>query len=461
MTDIIYRSAAQQARAIRAGEISSEALVRACLERIAAVNPKLNAVVQIAAEDALEQARAADAALARGESKGALHGVPMTIKDSLDTAGIISTAGSKGRAQYIPQQDAVVVARLKAAGAILLGKTNTPELTLGVETDNLVYGRTNNPYDLTRIPGGSSGGAAAIVAAGGAAFDIGTDTGGSIRQPCHFCGVAGIKPTAGRVPRTGHIVSYDMGAFDSWTQFGPIARAVEDLALILPVIAGPDWRDPAIVPMPLGDPARVTLRGLRLAYHTDNGIIAASDEVAGVVRAAVDALRDEGAALTEDCPAAMRGARDLWGQLARADGGAWVQRRLDAIGTTEPFPPMAKRFLNHPALSSAEFTALLSVWDGFRSAMLAFMEGYDAIVSPVNAFPAMKHGGTLELNDAFSYTRLYNLTGWPAVVVRCGASSGGLPIGVQVIARPWRDDVALALAQALERALGGWQPPPL
>src|SRR5690606_34663538 len=195
--------------------------------------------------------------------------------------------------QYIPQQDATVTARLKAAGAILLGKTNTPELTLGIETDNLVYGRTNNPYDLTRIPGGSSGGAAAIVAAGGAAFDIGSDTGGSIRQPSHFCGVAGIKPTSGRVPRTGHIINYAMGAFDSWTQLGPIARFVEDLALLLPLMAGPDGRDPALIPMPLRDPAKVNFSQLRVAFHTDNGLLAATEEVAAVVKAAAKSLADD------------------------------------------------------------------------------------------------------------------------------------------------------------------------
>jgi amidase len=256
MHDVIYASATTLARAIRAKEISSVEVVQAFLERIAAVNPALNAVVQLRAEAALAEARAADAALAHGQIMGPLHGVPMTIKDSLDTAGVITTGGTTGRATYVPAQDATVVARLRAAGAILLGKTNTPELTLWGETDNLVYGRTNNPYDLTRTPGGSSGGAAAIIAAGGSPLDIGSDTRGSIRLPAHFTGIAGIKPTSGRVPRTGHIVPWGLGAVDALTQLGPLARYVEDLVLILPLICGPDWQDPAMVPMPLGDPRR-------------------------------------------------------------------------------------------------------------------------------------------------------------------------------------------------------------
>src|SRR5262245_36613031 len=236
MNELIYGSASALACAIRAKEVSAAEVVQAYIQRIEAVNPQLNAVVQLRAEAAQAEARAADAALARGQIIGPLHGVPMTIKDSLDTAGVITTGGTKGRAAFVPAQDATVVARLRAAGAILLGKTNTPELTLAGETDNLIYGRTNNPYDLSRTPGGSSGGAAAIVAAGGAPFDIGSDTAASIRWPAHCCGIAGIKPTAGRVPRTGHIIPFGLGARDMLTQNGPMARFVEDLSLILPII---------------------------------------------------------------------------------------------------------------------------------------------------------------------------------------------------------------------------------
>jgi len=265
---LIYSSTTALAQAIRDRRISSEELVNACLARIQEVNPKINAVVQLAADQARAQAREADAALARRESRGLLHGVPMTIKDSLDTAGLISTGGTKGRASFVPKEDATVVARLRAAGAILLGKTNTPELTLSFETTNLVYGRTSNPYDLSRTSGGSSGGAAAIVASGGAPFDIGSDYGGSIRLPSHFCGIAGIKPTAGRVPRTGHIYPFG-GILDSFQQIGPLARSVDDLALLLPLIAGPDGVDPGVLLMPLLDPEAVEVSWLRVSFHTD------------------------------------------------------------------------------------------------------------------------------------------------------------------------------------------------
>src|SRR3989454_93701 len=319
MDDIIYASATTLARAIRAKEISSAEVVHAYLQRIEAVNPQLNAVVQLRAEAAQAEAHAADAALARGQIMGPLHGVPMTIKDSLDTAGVITTGGTTGRSTYVPTQDATVVARLPAAGAILLGKTNTPELTLAGETDNLLYGRTNNPYDVSRTPGGSSGGAGAILAAGGSVLDIGSDTGGSIRLPAHFCGIAGIKPTSGRVPRTGHIVPFGMGAVDALTQLGPLARYIADLSLILPIIAGIDWRDPAIVPMPLGDPKAISIQGLRVAMHTDNGIMAPTPETAAAVRAAAVALAEAGARGEEDRPAMLEGTADRAEYLSRCD----------------------------------------------------------------------------------------------------------------------------------------------
>ena len=226
MDDIIYASARSMAKAIQEKEVSAAELVEAHLSRIEEVNPALNAVVMLAAERARKEATEADAALAKGESKGPLHGVPFTLKDSIDTEGIVTTGGTMGRKDYVPDADATVAARLRGAGGILLGKTNTPEITYAGETDNLIYGRTNNPFDLSRTPGGSSGGAGAIVCCGGAAFDIGSDTGGSIRGPAHHCGIAGIKPNSGRVPRTGHIVPHSFGAVDSLTQNGPMARYV-------------------------------------------------------------------------------------------------------------------------------------------------------------------------------------------------------------------------------------------
>ena len=463
MDELMYASVTAMAQAIRDKRVSATEVVEVHLQRIEAVNPALNAVVQVAGARARLEALAADQAVARGELRGPLHGVPMTIKDSLDTAGVISTGGTKGRATLVPGQDATVVARLRAAGAILLGKTNTPELTLSGETDNLVYGRTNNPYDLTRTPGGSSGGAGAIIAAGGSPLDIGSDTGGSIRLPAHFCGIAGIKPTSGRVPRTGHIVPFAMGAVDALTQLGPLARYVEDLSLILPIIAGVDWRDPAIVPMPLGDPKAVSITGLRVAMYTDNGIMSPTPETAAAVHAAAAALVEAGARLEADRPALLERTADLANNLSGGDGRAWVRRLLQRAGTTEVHPLLQQRFDEAKAFEVAEFTAMLEEVDRFRSGMLTFMEQYDVILSPTCAYPAPLHG--LLMTDAMrkgtSYTGTYNLTGWPGAVVRGGTSPEGLPIGVQVVARPWREDVALAVAQHLETALGGWQRPSL
>jgi amidase len=247
VSDSVRWSATKIAQAIRSRELSCDEVIRTHIARIEEVNPKLNAVVQLCSDRAIEEARAADQALARGEVKGPMHGAPITIKDNLDTAGVVSTGGTKGRKGFVPKHNATVVARLRGAGAILLGKTNTPELTMAYETDNLIFGRTNNPYDQSCTCGGSSGGAAAILAAGGTALDVGSDTGGSIRVPSHFCGTGGIKPTAGLIPKTGHILPLG-GIVDAMTQLGPMARKVEDLALTLPVLAGVDWWDPSVVP---------------------------------------------------------------------------------------------------------------------------------------------------------------------------------------------------------------------
>jgi len=453
---LYYSSAAALAHAIRTKQVSSEEVVKACLDRIEEVNPKLNAVVQLVAEDALANARKADAGVARGEFKGPLHGVPMTIKDSLDTAGVISTGGTKGRAAFIPETDATVVSRLKNAGAILIGKTNTPEFTLSFETDNLIYGRTNNPYDVTRTPGGSSGGAAAIVAAGGAPFDIGSDRAGSIRLPAHFCGVAGIKPSAGRVPRTGHIYPFG-GMLDSYQQIGPLARYVDDLALLLPIIAGPDWIDPSIISMPLGSPKDVDLAELRVSFHTDNGIKTPTTQTVEVIRAAAKSLSDQNILVEEARPDGIEESMELF-LLYRPDDAPALRRLLKEAGTTEH---TLQRFTERSPLSAQELDTLVNRWYAFRSRMHSFLQNYDVILSPVNAGPALLHGSTAVRESllAFSYTFTYNLTGWPGTVVRGGTSPEGLPIGLQVIAAPGREDVTLAVAKHLETALGGFQPP--
>jgi amidase len=361
----------------------------------------------------------------------------------------------------VPEQDATAVARLRAAGAIVLGKTNVPELSLAFESDNLVYGRTNNPYDLTRTPGGSSGGEAAIIAAGGSPLGLGTDAAGSIRLPAHFCGIAGLKPTHGRVPRSGAFPPPVGLLADLW-QVGPLARRVEDLIASLPILVGPDGHDPSVAPVPLHDPASVRMTDLRLAFHTDNGVVAATSEVAAAVRAAAQVLTQAGAAVDEARPTGIERGFELATRLFAADGGAGVGTLLQMAGTSQPSPLLVQlgQVLQAPPLGAAEFAGLLVEWDIFRAMMLGFMGGYDAIVCPVNAFTALPHGTTWDMDrlPGFSYTMAYNLTGWPVVVVRAGTSAEGLPIGVQIVARPWHEDVALALAQRIEAATGGWQP---
>jgi amidase len=454
--ELIDASVVWLANAIRRKQVSSEEVVRAFLERITHVNPKINAVVQLHAEEALADARVSDKESHAKQWRGPLHGVPCTIKDSFETKGMISTAGLKGRAAFIPDKDATAVARLRAAGAIVLGKTNTPELTLAFETNNLVYGRTNNPYNLDRTSGGSSGGAAAILAVSGSPFDLGTDTGGSIRLPSHFCGVAGMKPTQGRIPRTGHIISFD-GPHQSLTHVGPMARYVEDLAFLFPILVGPDGIDPSIVPLPLGDPKRVELNKLRTAFFVDNGDIPATPEVASVVKEATKKVADAGAVVTEARPERISEAYEMYVGILWADGGAWARRLLERTGTQETL--LEHRLATFKAIPIGDYSALLEKWDQFRSQMFKFWQNYDVLICPVNAHTAIPHGITYQGRNlaAYGYTMAFNLTGWPSVVVRCGTSADGLPIGVQVVAPPWREDVSLAVAQHLQNSFKGWR----
>jgi amidase len=457
---LYYRSATWLAAAIRRREVSSVEVIEACLGRIEEVNPRLNAVVRLAG-NAVDLASRADAALAAGVEPGPLHGVPFTIKDSLDTAGLITTAGTAGWRDRVPGRDATVVARLRAAGGILVGKTNTPEFTWSNETDNDVYGRTSNPYDLSRTPGGSSGGAAAIVAAGGSPFDIGSDTGDSIRQPAHVCGIAGIKPTSGRVPRTGHWPSFH-GILESLTQLGPMARRVEDLELLLPIISGPDGEDPHVVPVVLRDPSRVAVERLRVVTFTDNGIRTPTPATVAAVQAAGRALAAAGAVVEGRLPPDMADAVDAWDRLIRADGYAWLQRLITAAGTLGMGSYDTRGWVTvEPPLPGDSLSALVERADAIRSRLLRWVQDVDLIVCPVMPQPAIHHGDSTATWFDDTYSDMHNLTGWPATVVRGGTSPEGLPIGVQLVAQPWREDVTLAAARVVEVASGGWQPPPL
>ncbi len=463
MSDAIYWSARRIAREIRNARLSCRQIVEACLERIEQVNPDINAVVQLVAERALGEADELDRMAAHEQFRGPLHGVPITIKDSLDTADIVTTGGTLGRKDFLPDQDAPVVARLRAAGAVLLGKTNTPELTFSGETNNLIYGRTCNPFDLERSPGGSSGGSAAIIACGGAALELGSDTGGSIREPAHLCGIAGIKPTSGRTPRTGHIVPYAGGVLDSLTQIGPMARYVEDLSLALPLICGPDGRDPAVVPVPMGDPRSVDVSQLRIAWYADNGIVTPVDDIQRVVTASAKALRVAGFNLEEKLLPQTRQLVDLTTEFREATSAGFIMRLLQRHGTEQPGEEL-RGYLTEQGIASANQLdpALVEAIDEARSQALGFFADYDAILCPVSFAIARPHRASH--NDSFDdwgYNQIHNLLGWPGVSVRAGTSAEGLPVGVQLIAAPWREDIALALAQQVETLMGGFRPPPI
>jgi amidase len=298
-----------------------------------------------------------------------------------------------------------------------------------------VYGRTVNPWDPARTPGGSSGGEAAAVAAGLSPCGLGTDSGGSLRVPAHFCGVATLKPTAGLVPVTGVVDDEGpIGALsDPRTQLGPVARTVADLTLLLGVVAGPDGRDAGVAPVPLGDPSTVRVEGLRVALHAGDGSAGLSPETTDTVTAAAGALAAAGARVEEATPPGDGHALTL---------EVWRSYR--------------------PGVDGLEVYRLLRRWDRYRAELLAWMSAWDAVLTPVYDRPAPPHGATEtpELRDAVRWTTPWSLTGWPCAVVRCGTSAEGLPVGVQVVALAWRDHVALAVAARLEAALGGWRPPP-
>ncbi len=455
MESLLYKSITELGKSIRNKEVSSQEVLDSYLKRIADVNPKLNAVVQISEETARLSAKKADEELTKGKIPGPLHGIPMTIKDSFDTKGIISTGGTKGREHFVPSEDATVVDRLRKAGAILIGKTNTSELTLTYETDNLIYGKTNNPYNTKHSSGGSSGGAASIVAAGGSAFDIGTDYGGSLRYPSHCCGVTTIKPTTGVVPRTGHILPFG-GHLDSFQQVGPIAKYVEDLNLLLNIISGPDWIDPSIVPISPGNYKNIDLKNLRVAFHTDNKIIKPTTDTENVIKQAAKLLEDAGAIVEEALPEGIDQTYELMIELLSADGGTSIRRLLKQAGTSEHTLPWLGLA---PPVEAEKFDAIIMKWYHFRSTMLSFFKDYDVILCPVNAYPAKEHGTTGNSLEAFSYSMTYNMTGWPSAVVRGGESSEQLPIGIQIVTQPFREDVALAVAEFFESNLGGYKPP--
>jgi amidase len=427
----------------------------------------LNAIVTLAPE-LVDCARTAEAELLSGKEVGPLHGLPLTVKDTIDTQGLRTTSGSRLHKTRVPDRDATAVARLKAAGAIILGKTNTPEMAIPYETDNPVFGRTNNPHALGLTPGGSSGGEAAAIAAGLSPAGLGSDLSGSIRVPAHFCGIVGLKPTTGLVPVDGHTPTVS-GLLSIGACIGPMARTVADLALVFDVIAGaPEKRVD-----PVEDDS--SLQGLRIAWYADDGVAPVTGETRATVLAAAAVLSHAGLEVTEEQPPGVSHGARLWVKLfARAAG---EQLREFYRGRDDEAGPVVSRLLRDieseidlpEKISKAERAAAAVLErEHRRENLLGWMKTTPLILAPVGATPAFEHGAqrvvvngeSISVFRAFSYAQTFNVFGLPSVVVPAGRSAEGLPIGVQIVGRPFEERMVLAAAAVIEEALGGWQKPP-
>lgn len=516
---MVRLSATELVAGIARGEFSAGEVVEGHLARIAEIDPRLNALVVRRFDEARREAAAVDAARRRGEPLGPLAGLPLSIKECLDLEGTASTLGLRTRAGHRAASDGPLVARLRAAGAIALGKTNVPQLAMYLETDGPLFGRTNNPWNLDRSPGGSSGGEAALIAAGGSPLGLATDAGGSIRQPAHACGVCGLKPTSGRLTqgdlpvtttRVGNLfLPTNLAGLHSILQPGPMARSVDDLELALRVLTAPGLEaiDPTVAPAPWPDSRRVDVSRLRIGYFVDDGSLTPAPAVRRAVDEAVVALRATGAELVPFTPPDVDRATAIFRGLIFPDGGQAFARmlgdevldpRLRQIMQGARLPnllrrPMAWLFeaAGQPRLARSVRDLRQLSADGFRvklaerahytARFLAAMDtvGIDALICPPSPVPAPTHGSGSSLGLMASYTALFNLLGFPAGVlpvtrVRVGEESdrpasrdqieqaaaaiergsAGLPVGVQVAARPWREDVALAVMRELERGVG-------
>lgn len=470
MNDLTASSITELAELIRNGQASPVDVVQAHLDRVAALNSNLNAIVTIA-PDAIQQAREAEAAISSGKPLGQLHGVPVTIKDTIETAGLRTTSGSAIRADFVPQRDAPAVARLKAAGAIILGKTNTSEMAMDYTTENPVFGPGVNPHDHLLTPGGSSGGEAAAIATCMSPGGIGSDLAGSIRIPAHFCGIVGLKPTVGRVPGGGQFPP-STGPYSLGASIGPMARSVNDLQLLFNVLAGIETRElsAASIAKLLAD-RRTSLSGAQVAFYTDDGVAPVTAETRRAVEAAAQALADAKLIVAEVRPPGVERGHDLWLKLfSRA---SVVQLRNVYAGHEEQGGDFVRwRLATADATPAISLDAYIASWlerDRLRAALVEWMEQTPLILAPVGATTAYKHGmhkltigeQTLSTFRAFSYSQTFNVFDLPVVVVPAGKSAEGLPIGVQIIGRPFAEETVLAAAAIVEEALGGWQPPTL
>ncbi|MGA2003346.1 MAG: amidase [Terriglobales bacterium] len=465
----VLPSARELAEQIRARAMSPVEVARIHLDRIEHINPVLNAFVDCQPEFVLEQARAAEKAVLRGDDLGPLHGVPISIKSSIDVKGHRCEAGSRLRAGYVADEDAPLVARLRAAGAVILGVTNAPEFLMAWETDNLLYGRTNNPWDLTRTAGGSSGGEAAAIAAGLSAGGVGSDGGGSIREPAHFCGICGLKPTPGRIPSTGHFPKSG-GPFALLGVVGPMTRTVEDLRTLFEVMAGWDDVDPCSAPVNVREIHENDLLTVGIGFFPDDGRTPVTEETRSAVEHAALLLSDNGFRVDQFLPGGLEEARDLWWKFFGTAGGMILAPILR--GHEKELSPILREFFLWTSAAPVHTgESLLTAWlsrDELREKILLQMRKYPILICPTAAIPAFRHGErewqvegkTVKYLDAWSYCEWFNLLGFPAAVVPMGFSEAGLPIGIQIVGRPWEEEVVLAIAAVLEKACGPLPFPP-
>ncbi|MBZ5549993.1 MAG: amidase [Acidobacteriia bacterium] len=465
-----YSSARAIAAQIRKKEISPVEIAHVHLDRIERLNPSLNAFVDWKPEVVLAQARAAERAILQGEDVGPLHGVPLSIKASIDVAGHRCEAGTRLRAGYVAAEDAPLVARLRAAGAVILGVTNTPELLMAWETDNLLYGRTNNPWDLTRTAGGSSGGEAAAIAAGLSAGGVGSDGGGSIREPAHFCGICGLKPTPGRIPSTGHFPKSG-GPFALLGVVGPMARTVEDVRVLFEAMAGWDDADPCSAPVHLGQIQEKTIRDVAIGFFEDDGRTPVTQETRLAVNRAASLVSNAGFRVDPFRPEGLEEARQLWWKFFGTAGGMILGPMLR--GHESELSPILHQFSSWTSAEPPHSgDSLLASWlgrDEIREKILLQMRKYPVLICPTAAIPAFRHGErewkvegkTVKYLDAWSYCEWFNLLGFPGVVVPMGFSEAGLPIGVQIVGRPWEEELVFSIAAVLEEGRGPWAGPPI
>jgi len=454
------------AQMVRDREISPVELVEAHLQHIRDSNPKLNAFVVVMAEEALAAAKQAEAAVASGDSLGLLHGVPVTIKDSFDVADLPTLAGSTLRRGHRAEADATSVARLRAAGAILLGKTNCPEFLMNYESDNYVTGRTNNPWDVERTPGGSSGGEAAAIAAFCSAGGIGSDGGGSIRIPAHFCGIAGLKPTPGRISAAGHFpaICHPGGLLGV---AGPMARTAQDLRLLFAALAGYDDQDPFSAPVPLRVPV---VADLRIGVMEQFGEAPVQPVMKEMVRKAAGTLERIGFHASRFHPRGLDRAPNLWwfffGRLPAMLAKKMTEgRESEAHWTSTEFLQGA---LEQPPATAEATLENLAARDAMRAGLLRQMTDVPLLLTPVCGVPAFRHRerrwqtGEKEIGlfQAMMPVTVWNLLGFPAAVIPFGLTPEGLPVGIQIVGRPYTEELILEVAVRLEEARGPFPAPP-